>query len=82
MRKGENLSKENLISISDSNHRVIIPLYIPIEDKYYKDAYRIFEYCLFSSIKTSSTLFKVIDKRKQIVFLALVYMIIIKINYF
>ena len=59
MRKGENLSKENLISISDSNHRVIIPLYIPNEDTYYKDAYKIFEYCLFSVIKTSSTKLKV-----------------------
>ena len=59
MRKGENLSKENLISISDSNHRVIIPLYIPNEDTYYKDAYKIFEYCLFSVIKTSSTILKI-----------------------
>lgn len=59
MRKGENRSKENLISYSDSNHRVIIPLYIPNEDSYYKDAYKIFEYCLFSVIKTSSTKLKV-----------------------
>jgi hypothetical protein len=59
MRKGENQSKESLVSISESEHRVIIPLYIPNEKDYYKDAYEIFEYCLFSVIKTSATKLKV-----------------------
>ena len=59
MRKGENASKERLVTKSNSSHRVIMPLYIPEEGGYYKDAYTIFEYCLFSVLKTSSTLLKV-----------------------
>lgn len=59
MRKGTNLSKDVLITPSDSSHRVIIPLYIPFENDYYKDAFKIFEYCLFSIIKTSATKLKI-----------------------
>lgn len=59
MRKGENQSKESLISINNSGHRVIIPIYIPHEEDYYKDAYKIFECCLFSIVKTSVTKLKV-----------------------
>lgn len=59
MRKGKNTAKDVLIAPSDSSHRLIIPLYIPNEEDYYKDAYQIFEYCLFSAIKTSITKLKV-----------------------
>ena len=59
MRKGTNISKDVLLSPSVSSHRVIIPLYIPNEEEYYKEAYPIFEYCLFSAIKTSDTQLKI-----------------------
>ena len=58
MRNGENQSKENLISATELGHRVIIPLYIPNEEGYYKDAYKIFEFCLYSLLKTSATKLK------------------------
>lgn len=53
MRKGENLAKDVLLSEPKSSHRVIIPLYIPEEKGYYKDAFTIFTYCLISVRKTS-----------------------------
>lgn len=59
MRKGKNQSKEGPISINNSDHRVIIPIYIPHGEDYYKDAYKIFECCLFSIVKTSVTKLKV-----------------------
>lgn len=59
MRKGENQSKERLVSINKSGHRVIIPLYIPHEGGYYEDAYKIFECCLLSIVRTSITKLKV-----------------------
>ncbi|WP_438963023.1 hypothetical protein [Nonlabens sp.] len=40
---------------SDKNqHRVIIPLYIPHEEDYYKDAFKIFNACVSSLKKTTS----------------------------
>lgn len=59
MRKGTNQSKDVLIERSESSHRVIMPLYIPNEADYYKEAYTIFEYCLLSILKTSSTILKI-----------------------
>jgi len=59
MRKGKNLSKDVLLPISNSYHRIIIPLYIPEEEGYYKDAFTIFTYCLISLHKTSSSNIKV-----------------------
>jgi hypothetical protein len=59
MRKGPNLSKDILITTSEVSHRVIIPLYIPNEADYYKESYQIFEYCLFSVLKTSVTPLKI-----------------------
>ena len=59
MRKGANISKDVLLNPSVSSHRVIIPLYIPNEEDYYKEAYPIFEYCLFSVLKTSITPLKI-----------------------
>lgn len=59
MRKGTNIAKDVLIEPNDSSHRVIIPLYIPNEEAYYADAYKIFEYCLFSVIKTSASKLKI-----------------------
>lgn len=59
MRKGANISKDVLLESSVCSHRVIIPLYIPHEEDYYKESYQIFEYCLFSIIKTSVTKLKI-----------------------
>ncbi|WP_341199537.1 glycosyltransferase family A protein [Croceibacter atlanticus] len=52
MRKGENISKEQPISLKGFNHRVIIPLYIPNEEDYYKDAWQIFTMCITSLLNT------------------------------
>lgn len=41
------------------SHRVIIPLYIPNEEGYYTDAFRIFELCLFSIRKTALSPIKI-----------------------
>ena len=59
MRKGENISKDQLISRKNCSHRVIIPLYVPNEKDYYKDSFRIFEMCLRSAIKTAISPLKV-----------------------
>jgi glycosyltransferase involved in cell wall biosynthesis len=59
MRKGKNSSKERLIEINKSQHRVIIPLYIPHETGYYKDSYSIFKLCINSLIKTAFSPIKV-----------------------
>lgn len=59
MRIGYNQSKDVLISLRESSHRVIIPLYIPTLDGYYKEAFTIFEYCLYSILKTSITHLKI-----------------------
>jgi hypothetical protein len=59
MRIGSNPSNEKIIEEGSAFHRVIIPVYIPHENEYFKDAFQIFEYCLFSLIKTSSTNLKI-----------------------
>jgi hypothetical protein len=59
MRKGKNPSKDIIVQQNESNHRFIVPLYIPNEEGYYEDAFRIFTYCLFSANKTSISQLKV-----------------------
>ena len=59
MRKGENKSKDKLIKLSKCSHRVIIPLFIPNEEGYYKEAFDIFIMCLTSILKTSFSPLKV-----------------------
>lgn len=59
MRKGENPSKDILLPELAASHRVIIPLYIPSEVDYYAEAFKIFEYCLFSLLKTSESDLKI-----------------------
>ena len=53
MRKGKNVSKDELLTLKKCSHRVIIPLYIPKEEDYFEDAFKIFTYCLFSVRKTA-----------------------------
>ena len=59
MRKGKNKIKNKTLDITPCNHRVIIPLYIPNNEGYYKDAFDIFKMCLLSVKKTSATPIKI-----------------------
>lgn len=54
MRKGDNPSRNKAVNKKNSNgHRVIIPLFIPHLEGYYKDAFKIFKMSLSSIMKTS-----------------------------
>jgi len=55
MREGQNISRDQLIDKIPYNHRVIMPLYIPNNQGYYKDAFSIFQMCLKSVNKTASS---------------------------
>ncbi|OEK08846.1 hypothetical protein A8C32_00795 [Flavivirga aquatica] len=59
MRKGKNISKNELLNLADCSHRIIIPLYIPNLEGYYKEAFEIFKMCLFSINRTSISLVKI-----------------------
>lgn len=60
MRKGYNPTKGGKPVVKEPcDHRVIIPLHIPHENDYFKDAYKIFELCLFSVLKTSNSRLKI-----------------------
>ena len=59
MRKGNNTSRNIKLQLRASNHRIIIPLYIPNEEGYYKDAFTLFNYCLHSVQKTAFSSLKV-----------------------
>ncbi len=60
MRKGYNPTKGGKPVVKQPcDHRVIIPLHIPHETDYFKDAYKIFELCLFSILKTSKSTLKI-----------------------
>lgn len=53
MRIGPNQSRDKTRDTTIAPHRVIVPVYIPHEQDYYKDAFKIFKLCL-SSIKKGS----------------------------
>jgi hypothetical protein len=53
MRIGYNPNKDKLLPKSDYNHQVIIPVYIPNQEGYFKDSFQILQYCLESLFKTS-----------------------------
>lgn len=59
MRKGENMVRDKKLELEACSHRVIIPLYIPNEDVYYQDAFRIFKMCLMSVRKTAISPLKI-----------------------
>lgn len=59
MRQSQNRTKDKSVAVPVVFHRVIIPLYIPGETGYYKDAYSIFEMCLSSLQKTTVTPVKI-----------------------
>ncbi|MBI9042248.1 glycosyltransferase family A protein [Lutibacter sp.] len=59
MRIGNNPSNHEIVKPNTALHRVIIPVYIPHENDYFKDAFQIFEYCVSSILKTSTTHLKI-----------------------
>ena len=63
MRIGFNPNKDKKIETSEYFHQVIIPVYIPNEDGYFKDSFQILKYCLESLFKTShaNTYFTIVN---------------------
>lgn len=53
MRKGFNPHKNIRQEVSDYIHQVIVPVYIPNEEEYFKDSFRIFQLCLDSLFATT-----------------------------
>ncbi|NBL64834.1 glycosyltransferase family 2 protein [Flavobacterium sp. NST-5] len=53
MRVGFNPNKDKIVKKSDYFHQVIVPVYIPILEGYFKDSLVILKYCLSSLIVTS-----------------------------
>ena len=52
MRLGFNPHKDKKQIKSDYFHQVVIPVYIPNEEGYFKDSFVILQYCLQSLFKT------------------------------
>ncbi|RXR17754.1 glycosyltransferase family 2 protein [Flavobacterium amnicola] len=63
MRIGFNPNKDKELPISDFFHQVIIPVYIPNQEGYFKHSFVILKYCLDTLFKTShkKTYFSVIN---------------------
>ena len=53
MRVGFNPNKDKPLVKSYYNHQVIVPVYIPNQEGYFKDSFQILQYCLESLFKTS-----------------------------
>lgn len=53
MRVGFNPNKDKLQKPNDFFHQVIIPVYIPNQEGYFKDSFQILKLCLESLLKTS-----------------------------
>ncbi|WBL23188.1 glycosyltransferase [Zunongwangia sp. HRR-M8] len=52
MRKGNNPNKDKVTSDDKFMHQIIIPVYIPNQKDYFKDAFKIFKKCLQSILET------------------------------
>ncbi|SFC74168.1 Glycosyl transferase family 2 [Zunongwangia mangrovi] len=52
MRKGHNPNKDKVVSGNNFIHQIIIPVYIPYQKEYFKDAFTIFKKCLESIFET------------------------------
>jgi len=52
MRVGFNPNKDKVLPKSDYTHQVIVPVYIPHENDYFKDSFQILKLCLDSLFKT------------------------------
>ena len=53
MRVGFNPNKDKELSKSDYTHQVIVPVYIPHQNDYFKDSFQILRFCLESLMLTS-----------------------------
>jgi glycosyl transferase family 2 len=53
MRVGLNPHKDLAIKDADYHHQIIIPVYIPHNDGYFKDSFRVFKCCLNSVFNTT-----------------------------
>ena len=53
MRIGDNPKKEKAIEQSEYFHQVVIPVYIPHFEGYYKESFLVFKACLDSLFQTS-----------------------------
>ena len=52
MRVGFNPNKDKVLSKSDYTHQVVVPVYIPHQNDYFKDSFQILQLCLESLFKT------------------------------
>ncbi len=52
MREGNNPERHKKVTLRAYDHRIIIPVYIPVVEGYYKDSFDIFKLCLSSLFKT------------------------------
>ncbi len=52
MRIGNNPHKDKVIPQSNYLHQVVIPVYIPNQESYFKDSFRIFQLCIESLLTT------------------------------
>ncbi|WP_339921203.1 glycosyltransferase family A protein [uncultured Flavobacterium sp.] len=52
MRIGSNPNSHKVVDISTTSHRVIIPVYIPNAEGYFKDALNVFKVCINSLVAT------------------------------
>ncbi len=52
MRVGFNPNKDKVLQKSDFFHQVIVPVYIPHQNDYFKDSFQILQFCLESLFKT------------------------------
>lgn len=53
MRIGVNPNKDHNSVTSDYFHQVVIPVYIPHQEDYFKDSFKVFQYCMESLFTTS-----------------------------
>ncbi len=52
MRLGYNPNKDKLQKANDFFHQIVIPVYIPNQEEYFKESFKILKYCLESLFKT------------------------------
>jgi hypothetical protein len=55
MRIGKNPNNGQLVDSSNFNHQVVIPVFIPNQEGYFKDGLKILQLCISSIMKTSHT---------------------------
>jgi len=68
MRIGYNPHKNKFLDPSDFVHQIIIPVYIPNSGEYFKDGFKILQYCLGSLFKTihSKTFITIINNGSSV----------------